>query len=448
MSSRIGRLLYQPLVDFDDSQRPVPRLARWEKLTPQRYRFHIDEAAAPFSTGRKVTVEDVVATYAFVLDPDNGSPHRSVLSVIERMEPRGESVVDFVIARPDAHFPAYLTVGIVPAESLQGVPRKDTPPPGNGPFIADGGDGRTTLRLVRRRDGQAVELVAARDPLVRLLKLLRGEVHLVQNDLPPELFGYLASEAGINVVSAPGTNFSYLGFNLEDPVTGDPRVRRAIAHAIDREAIIRHLFRGRATLASSLFPPTHWLGLPLEDYPHDIGRARKLLADAGFTDESPLHLEYKTSSDPFRLRVATILQAQLAQAGIRLELRSYDWGTFYGDIKTGNFQMYSLAWVGMKTPDSFRYLFHSGSVPPEGANRGRYRSDLADRLIEAGEAATDTEEGIAYYRRLQQLLLDELPYVPLWYEDNVLAIRDEVTGYRLAPDGNYDGLAHTGWSSR
>lgn len=448
MSSRIGRLLYQPLVDFDDRQRPVPRLARWEKLTPRRYRFHIDEAASPFSTGRKVTAQDVVATYAFVLDPVSGSPHRSVLSVIERMEPHGESTVDFVIARPDAHFPAYLTVGIVPAESLQGIPRKDTPPPGNGPFIADGGDGRTTLRLVRRRDGQAVELVAARDPLVRLLKLLRGEVHLVQNDLPPELFGYLADEAGIDVVSAPGTNFSYLGFNLEDPVAGDLRVRRAIAHAIDREAIIRHLFRGRATLASSLFPPTHWLGLPLEDYPHDIDRARNLLADAGYTDESPLQLQYKTSSDPFRLRVATILQAQLARAGIQLELRSYDWGTFYGDIKTGNFQMYSLTWVGMKTPDSFRYLFHSGSVPPEGANRGRYRSDLADRLIEAGEAATDTAEGIAYYERLQQLLRDELPYVPLWYEDHVLAIRDEVTGYRLAPDGNYDGLAHIGWTGR
>jgi peptide/nickel transport system substrate-binding protein len=180
-------------------------------------------------------------------------------------------------------------------------------------------------------------------------------------------------------------------------------------------------------------------GLP--GHAHDPDRARALLAAAGFGPERPLHLVYKTSSDPFRVRLATVIQAQLARVGIRLKVRSYDWGTFYGDIKAGRFQIYGLSWVGVRTPDIFRYVFHSASIPPDGANRGRYRSPEADRLIAAARAEPDLNRQSLIYGELQELLLEELPYVPLWYEDQMYASRSEVVGYRLAPDGNYDGLA-------
>ena len=114
-----------------------------------------------------------------------------------------------------------------------------------------------------------------------------------------------------------------------------------------------------------------------------------LLAQAGFTSDRPVRLTYTTSSDPFRIRLATILQHQLAEVGIECDLRSYDWGTFYGDIKAGRFQLYSLSWVGIKTPDIFSYVFHSRSIPPHGANRGRFIDDTANRLIDEAEAAQD-----------------------------------------------------------
>jgi peptide/nickel transport system substrate-binding protein len=123
-----------------------------------------------------------------------------------------------------------------------------------------------------------------------------------------------------------------------------------------------------------------------------------------------------------------------------MAVQSYDWGTFYGDIKAGRFQLYSLSWVGIRTPDIFRYAFASSSVPPEGANRGRYRSCEADRLMEAARREPDLKRQAVLYRKLQALLLADLPYVPLWYEDQIFACRREVRGYRLAPDGNYDGL--------
>jgi peptide/nickel transport system substrate-binding protein len=151
-------------------------------------------------------------------------------------------------------------------------------------------------------------------------------------------------------------------------------------------------------------------------------------------------LSYKTSSDPFRIRVATVIQQQLAEVGIKVKLQSYDWATFYGDIKNGRFQLYSLSWVGVKSPDIFRYVFHSKSVPPAGANRGRYKSKMADYLIKEAENAQSLDEQVRIYQELQQHLQDTLPYVPLWYEEHFFAARKGISGYRLAADGNYDGL--------
>ncbi|MGB5541152.1 MAG: ABC transporter substrate-binding protein, partial [Gammaproteobacteria bacterium] len=185
----------------------------------------------------------------------------------------------------------------------------------------------------------------------------------------------------------------------------------------------------------------HWAGnAQLRPLDHDPERARALLRQAGYSLERPLVLDYKTSTDPVRLRIATIIQQQLAEVGINMQLSSYDWGTFFGDIKAGNFQMYSLMWVGIKTPDIFRYAFHSRSLPPAGANRGRFADAAVDRIIEQAEqGATLAEQGTGY-RAVQARLVEQLPYVPLWYEDHVYAARNTITGYRLASDGNYDGL--------
>ncbi len=126
--------------------------------------------------------------------------------------------------------------------------------------------------------------------------------------------------------------------------------------------------------------------------------------------------------------------------GFKVDVESYDWGTFYGDIKAGRFQMYSLSWVGIKTPDIFHMVFHSQSVPPNGANRGRFNSVVADFLIDQAQASPNRETQIELFRKLQKLLLERLPYVPLWYEDHVFIGKSNLQGYRLALDGNYDGL--------
>ena len=173
-----------------------------------------------------------------------------------------------------------------------------------------------------------------------------------------------------------------------------------------------------------------------------------LLAGLGYDEQHRPSLVYKTSSDPLRIRLASVIQHQLSRVGIDVDIKSYDWGTFYGDVKAGRFQMYSLSWVGIKMPDIFRYVFASASIPPDGANRGRYRNPQLDALLDEAETAVDLEQQAELYRRIQVIVHRDLPYVPLWYENQAFAARDGLRGYRVAVDGNYDGLIDVEWEGR
>ncbi|MGZ8272136.1 MAG: ABC transporter substrate-binding protein, partial [Methylophilus sp.] len=156
--------------------------------------------------------------------------------------------------------------------------------------------------------------------------------------------------------------------------------------------------------------------------------AKQLLQEAGIT--LPLKLVYKTSTDAQRVRLATILQAQMAPAGIDLVIRSLDWGTFFEDVKQGEFQLFGLTWVGIKTPDIYSKVFGSDFFPPNGFNRGRYRDAVLDGLLqkEDWQAAT-------------QRINEQLPYIPLWYEGQFAAYRNTIKNYTPQSDGNWDGLA-------
>jgi peptide/nickel transport system substrate-binding protein len=441
-SERINRLLYQRLVDFDDQARPVPALARWEQLEPTRWRFHLRKPRPPFHDGTPLTAADVAATFRSMLAPGSLSPQAGTLHVIRAIRVIDDDTLDFELVHPDALFPGYLAIGIVPARAIaSGRPLQERPD-GSGPFRFTAWPDPGRVILTRIADGQRFEFLRVPDPTVRTLKLLRGELDLVQNDLPAELVDYLGRQPGVRLLRAHGNNFAYLGFNLQDPATADLRVRQAIAHAIDRAAIVKYVLGGAARLASALLPPEHWAGNPALHGPaYDPAAARRLLQAAGYDRRHPLELDYKTSTDPVRVRIATILQQQLAQVGIRMKLNSYDWGTFFGDIKAGRFQLYSLMWVGIKTPDIFRYAFDSHSVPPDGANRGHYADAASDRLIELAGQADSLQKQAALYRQLQARLLEQLPCVPLWYEDHVAVLRASISGYRLSADGNFDGLA-------
>jgi peptide/nickel transport system substrate-binding protein len=442
-SYRIVRLVYQALVDFDEGHRPIPSLATWEQLSPVDYRFHLRDGQV-FHDGQSLSSQDVLATYQSVLDATTASPHRGSLENIESLEAPSNLVVDFKLRRPDPLFPGLLVIGIMSAKTLNHPELNLSSPVGSGPFAVVDASSESRLLLRRVDDDQPIEFLTIKDATVRALKMLHREIDIMQGSMTPELVQWLAERKGIHVEYRSGTTFTYLGFNVTDRELANIELRSAIAHAIDRPALTKYMFGDQARLADGLFTPDHWAGnSELTSITYDPDKARAILAKMGYSKDAQLEISYKTSSDHFRLRVATAMQDQLSKVGIKLNIQSYDWGTFYGDIKAGRFQMYSLSWVGLKQPDIFRYAFHSESAPPVGANRGRYESPVVDELIERAERTVDFEARAGLYREIQQVLLQDLPYVPLWFEDTTLIYNARIVGYDTGIDGNYDGLVQT-----
>ncbi len=429
-SERVNRLLYQPLVDFDAASKPVPILASWQALSPTEYRFSLQKQAV-FHDGSALSTQDIKATYdSFLSDSPfylKDSPHTAEFANVNSIKIVDKNTVLFQLKQADTHFVEKLIIGILPKGLIDKNHDFSHNPIGSGPLSFVSWQNKLTLKRVK--DGQLISLQEVKDPTVRVLKLLRGEVNLLQGDLPPELVKNLQSQPTVMVKTSIGANFSYLGLNMQDRVLKQLKVRQAIAYAINRQAIIDKVMVKNSRLAEVILPPEHYAGNnSLIPYDYNPVLAKKLLLEAGI--KLPLKLVYKTSTDAQRVRFATIMQAQMREAGIDLEIRSLDWGTFFADVKQGNFQLYGLTWVGIKTPEIYAKAFGSQSFPPNGFNRGRYVDAQLDKLLanEDWQAAT---------ARIHA----QLPYIPLWYEGQFVAMQKNITDYSPKADGNWDDLA-------
>lgn len=425
-SERVNRLIYRSLVDFDAHSKPTASLATWIEISPTEYRFKLNKPRALFHNQTALNARDVKATYDSLATLKD-SPHTAEFANIQQINVPDDATVVFKLKQTDKHFPAKLIIGILPADLLEKNHDFSQQPVGSGAlkFVI----WQNKLTLQRVKDGQKISLLEVKDPTVRVLKLLHGEVDLIQGDLPPELVKYLQTKPEVKLKTSIGANFSYLGLNMQDPILQNLKVRQALAHAIDRNAIIEKVMVPNSRVASAILPPEHYTNvsnLPLYDY--NPALAKQLLIEAGVN--LPLKLIFKTSTDAQRVRFATIMQAQMQPAGIDLEIRSLDWGTFFNDVKQGDFQLFGLTWVGIKTPEIYAKAFGSSSIPPKGFNRGRYADASLDALLaeENWPAAT---------MRIHQ----QLPYIPLWYEGQFSAMRKELNNYSPKPDGNWDDLA-------
>jgi peptide/nickel transport system substrate-binding protein len=150
-----------------------------------------------------------------------------------------------------------------------------------------------------------------------------------------------------------------------------------------------------------------------------------------------MRLSLTTSTDEFYRLQATVIQQNLRQVGIDVDVRSYEFATFYDDVLSGNVQMYTLQWVGVTDPDMLRRVFHSEQVPPVGFNRTYYSNPDVDRLIDLATRAITDDERLSYYREVQKIVADDVPYISLWYKTNIAVMRPNVSGMRLSAQADF-----------
>jgi len=451
-SARAQELIFNDLVRWDDQTRLAPGLAiSWDTTDHQTYRVRLREGVR-FHDGHELTSADVVFTFASMLDPAVASPWRGAFRDLASVVPIDRYTVDFVLTQPSGSFLPNLVFKIVPAGA--GRELRDHPV-GTGPyeFVSYTVDDRLEMRAFReyfdglpRNRGIVMKIVP--DDIMRGLELRKGTSDLVVNDLAPDMVYQLEHE-GLALTKSPGIDYQYVGFNLRDPVLKDVRVRQAIGHAIDRQAIVDYLRRGLATVADGMLPPTNWAYEPdVAVYDYDPERAKALLDEAGYPDPDGsgprprLSLSYKTTSLEFPRLQAAVIQQNMRDVGIDIDVRSYEFATLYADILKGNFQMYSLQWVGgaLADPDILRRVFHSQQVPPAGFNRGRFSDPEVDRLIDRASSATDYEERRELYGQVQQRIAEAAPYISLWHRTNFALSQPPLQGIHLSPQGDFTFL--------
>lgn len=450
-SSRIDDLVFRALTRLDEHQEHVPDLAvDWRFDAPLSVRFQI-RADATFSDGSPLTAADVRATYESILDPKTASPKREDLAFLESLDTPDDHTVRFHLKAPFAPFLEATTIGILPRSQLASTERVRI---GSGAYRIVGVTPDREVQLASRAEHRGIREIRFRvipDDTVRALELAKGTIDLVENAVEPENVRWLEGHSETCVRRIAGTTFQYIGINFEDSHLRDLRVRRAIAQAIDRPSLIQHLLGGAARPAGGLLAPEHWAYEDdVKKYSYDPAEAKRLLDAAGYPDpddDGPavrFRLSYKTSTIDSRRRIGEALQAMLAAVGIGLDVRSFEWGTFYDDVRRGNFQLYSLAWVGVSDPDFFFTMLHSTMTPPRGNNRGGYVDPEVDRLTELGRRTLDAAQRQKIYAAVQHRVAEELPFIPLWWTDNVVVQSERLCGFVPYPDGSLISLT-TAW---
>jgi peptide/nickel transport system substrate-binding protein len=452
-SERIDELLFDALLTRDEHFNVQPGLAeRWEIPDPLTYVFHLHPGVT-FHDGRPLTSRDVKWTLDSLLQGKIRSTKTSTYSrFVDRIETPDPLTIVFRLKQPWAALLWNLSegaIGIVPDGSLDEITRQ---PIGTGPFKFVRAETDKEV-ILQRNDAYwgaiphlaRVHFAVVPDATTEALELRKGSADLAINaPMSPDTIVTLERYPSLVVQHGPGTRLAYLAFNLRDPILKDVRVRRAIACALDRRPMMEFLWRSEVQPASSILPRQSWAyndDVPRYDY--DPGKARQLLDAAGYqpVNGTRFHLMMKTSTDENTRLMVAVMQQQLREVGIALDIRTFEFATFFADVTSGAFQLYSLRWIGgNEDPDIFDAAFHSRNFPPVGRNRSFYSNPRIDTLIDQASRETNQGDRKRLYAELQQILAQDVPSINLWYFDNVLVHTRRVRNVTLNPSGNYDFL--------
>lgn len=453
---KISRLVFASLMTIDPrTLEIVPDLAeRIENETPERWRVTL-RPGLRFSDGSTLDSADVAATFRSLVDPRMQSRFARTFEHISRIETPDARTIIFTLDGPHATFATDIEVPILRAEDEhRRIAAMDGPEPiGAGPY-----------RLIERRTGMVrlaanphwhggevrhpdLRLIVVHDDNTRTLRMLAGAADVAINAVPPLLVPLCDEEESLHIASAVGVGTTYLGVHNDAAHLRDLRVRRALAHAIDRPSLIRAKLSGRAELASTWIPPGHWARVEgIASYGYDPARARVLLDEAGLRDpdgDGPApraRFVLRTSSDRSRVSIARAIGAMLREVGIAVDVRPSETATLLADLAKGRFELTLMQVPEVFEPHVLNFFFASDKIPGagrEGSNRWRYRNARFDAVLERGRTTIPRDERRAIYAEAQRMLAEDLPVIPLWHEHVVAITSRRASGIDAPRDGRF-----------
>ncbi|CUA82925.1 ABC transporter substrate-binding protein SapA [Pseudidiomarina woesei] len=466
--------IYDRLLDYDDKrQQFVPALARgWQALdNGTRYRFNLRTDVSFhhtnwFEPSRHFNADDVVFSFNRWLSQQhsyhyvNGGRYpffrsSGLIRLIHSIERIDEYTVDIKLNQPDSSFLANLATDfavILSEEYAQQLLRANHPeqidrlPIGTGPFQFELFRKDFIIRYQRhenywRQKPEIKRLVYVITPNAnkRMLKLLTGECDVIPYPLVNEL-SKLDQNAEIEVGSSVSPNVSFWAFNTQRPPFDNVLVRQALAHAVNRPAIVQTIYDGNARLATGMLPETSWAYSSAEQtYPFDPAKARELLSAAGYPDGFSMTIwamPVQRAYNPNAQRMAELMQADLARIGIDATIVSYEWNTFRQRLVEGQHDSVLIGWVADNAdPDNFFRPVLSCAAARSGNNRAMWCNPEFDKLLVSAISESNVDQRKHLYQFIEDMVKQQAPLVPIANSLRYQAHRSDIEGVELPPYG-------------
>lgn len=434
------------LVELDTELNVQPSLATdWnvsEDGTVWTFELRDDVA---FSNGRSFSAEDVVFTYERMLDPETASGNAYKLGGLQTIEATGEHTVVLTLDAPNSAFLSHLaadkSVGIIARESVEDG-TINTSPIGTGPFVIADYQPGTQVLLERnpeywRTDENgdalpyldAVELQIISDDSVRRSALVSGDIDWAIA-VPPQSLPELEERDDVVVDRIAAPAYWYIGVNTEHEPLNDPRVRQAISFAIDRGQITEAATFGTGVPTQDPIPSGSAWAFDYAPYGQDLERARQLLADAGVEGGFEMQVMPTTQYEE-SIRIAQVLQAQVAPLGIDVSIDTREWADWLETQGAGEYDTFVCSWNALVDPDDYYYAQHkTGEV----FNFTGYGNATVDELLVEGRRSDGVEERYEIYEQVNQQIVDDAPYIYLYNPGNIQAYLPAVQGYQARAD--------------
>lgn len=273
------------------------------------------------------------------------------------------------------------------------------------------------------------------DATARLAELMAGSIDIAVNMSADDLATVESRPDLRSAVAEAELNVGYLGMHQANEPFDDERVRKAVAHAIDREAIVDAFYGGLGSVSTDFLPPTLWGHADVEPYDYDPERARGLLAEAGLPDGFSTELWYMPVSRPYYpspQAIAETMASYLADVGIDAELMTEDWTTYLADYNTGAFPMYMLGWsADYADPDNFLYTFFG----PTATDQWGWEDPETLELLTQARREPDQEARAHLYAQALERVNAQLPALPVAHTSSVHATTEAVSGFQPSPLG-------------
>lgn len=470
-SQVVANAVYNRLVEYEmGTLNIVPRLAEW-KLSENglEYTFTLKKnvkfhKTSYFTPTRDLNADDVLFSFNRQWDPAHpyhkvsGGKYAQFQSIgmdkaIKNIVKLDDSTVKFELNAPDATFLANLAMAnfsILSSEYADQLTKEnkqdqmDINPIGTGPFVFQKYDKDSMIRFAAHPDYflgasplSKLVFVIVTDQNTRTQKMMKGECNMIAEPSPTDYQKFL-NDKNLNVVEAPGMNVGYLSMNILKKPFDQLKVRQAVSYALNLQSYIDAVFLGFGIVANSPVPSSMWgynHELPKPEY--NPTKAKELLKQAGYPNGFETDLWALPVSRPYNpdgKKMAEMMQADLAQVGIKAKIVSYDWPTYLTKGKNAEHTMGQFGWTpNAADPDNFLNTLLSCDAAKTGPNRSRWCDPEFDRLINEAKRISNIEERTKLYEKAQERFAQQMPWVPLAYSKIFRVMSKKVVGYKINP---------------